>query len=73
MFQSGPQHIVHFNRLFTLNVFILNGLHCTCISTVFHKSLAFKKNKLLEKAMDVGILKEIAVIDYDVANLPINK
>ena len=28
MFQSGPQHIVHFNRLFTLSVFMLSGLHC---------------------------------------------
>ena len=31
MFQSGPQHIVHFNRLFTLSVFILSGLHCNYI------------------------------------------
>ena len=35
VFQSGPQHIVHLNRLFTLSVFILSGLHCTCIDHNF--------------------------------------
>ena len=28
MFQSGPYHTVHYNWLFTLNVFTLSGLHC---------------------------------------------
>ena len=37
MFQSGPQHIVHYYRLFKLSEFTLNGLHCiqqnlSCIS-----------------------------------------
>ena len=27
VFQSRPQHIVHFNRLFILSVFTLSGLH----------------------------------------------
>ena len=35
MFQSGPQHIVHFNRLFTLSAFILSGLHCILYSCFY--------------------------------------
>ena len=31
-FQSGPQHIIHFNWLFKLSVFTLRGLYCSCTS-----------------------------------------
>ena len=62
MFQSGPQHIVHFNRLFTLSVFILSGLHCIYITIYYNYIFTKFFFDLLKYYIDHLKYKKIKII-----------